>query len=377
MRAALACFMVVGGLSGFPTVRASVATPPVPFSQDQRGALGALDAARVPLGDSAATNSDRSHDLPVRGVAQTFPAGSPTAGGVSASAKAGSAAKAPQTMLPDIADFTPDLAPPAMTDEQFGPGKRVRARLPNFTGDVYFALYLPVDWTPGGRFPVIVEYTGNRYRNNYGDVCTGRVEDSCLGYGMSGGRGAIWVCLPYVDTKEQRNAVQWWGDVAATVSFCKQAVRLVCADFGGDPNAVVLCGFSRGAIACNYIGLHDDEIAGLWRAFFAFSHYDGVRTWPYPDSDRASARARLERLRHRPVFIGHELHAVDARTDTVMETVNYLAQTGLPLDNFTFQQVPLRNHTDRWVLYDLEARRRLRAWYREVGRSGDKTPVAP
>jgi hypothetical protein len=32
-------------------------------------------------------------------------------------------------------------------------------------------------------------------------------------------------------------------------------------NFGGDASAVVLTGFSRGAIACGYLGMHDDETA--------------------------------------------------------------------------------------------------------------------
>ncbi len=35
----------------------------------------------------------------------------------------------------------------------------------------------------------------------------------------------------------------------------------------GIPPAVVLCGFSRGAVAVSYVSLHDDEIAKLWAGF--------------------------------------------------------------------------------------------------------------
>ena len=55
-------------------------------------------------------------------------------------------------------------------------------------------------------------------------------------------------------------------------------MRRVCEQYGGDRAAVILTGFSRGAIACNYLGLHNEEIAGLWRAFIPYSHYDGVIT---------------------------------------------------------------------------------------------------
>jgi hypothetical protein len=255
-----------------------------------------------------------------------------------------------------------------MTTEEPGAGRRVRATLPAFRHtDVHYSLYLPTDWKPGARHPVIVEYAGNGdYRNKYGDVCTGRVEDCSLGYGLSGGRGCIWICLPFVDAANGRNAIRWWGDVEATVSFCQEAVRTVCAEFGGDASAVFLCGFSRGALACNYIGLHNDAIAQLWRGFFVASHYDGAREWSYPESDRASARVRLDRLGRRPVFVSHEVYGVEPETYHLVDTINYLAGTGRPLDNFRFQMVPLRNHTDRWVLHDIPARRNLRQWFREA-----------
>ena len=74
-----------------------------------------------------------------------------------------------------------------MTSEKPAAGRRVRQVAPEYKGtDVYHSLYLPVDWEPGGKFPVIVEYTGNKapFCNS-----TGEVKDANLGYGMSGGRG--------------------------------------------------------------------------------------------------------------------------------------------------------------------------------------------
>jgi hypothetical protein len=285
-----------------------------------------------------------------------------------ATAKVFSPPAAAGSGYPDISTLPPDLEPPKMVADEPAPGRRVRATLPAYRGtEVHYSLYLPPDWRPGARYPVIVEYAGNGdYRNRFGDVCTGLVEDCSLGYGLSGGRDAIWVCLPFVDVANGRNATRWWGDVEATVSFCKEVVRSVCAEFGGDAAAVFICGFSRGALACNYIGLHNDAIAQLWRGFFAASHYDGAREWPYPASDRASARTRLDRLGRRPVFVSHEVTGVEPPTYTILDTINYLAGTGRALDNFQFQMVPLRNHTDRWVLYDVPARRNLRQWFKSA-----------
>jgi hypothetical protein len=239
-------------------------------------------------------------------------------------------------------------------------GRRTRAVTSGFAGtEVHHTIYLPEDWRPGGSHPVLVEFPGNgNYRNEYGDSCDGTVEGCNLGYGLSGGRGCIWICVPLVEVAggTKRNCVTWWGDVAETVRYCVATVRETCARYGGDARRVVLCGFSRGAIACNYIGLHDDEIAGLWRGFIAHSHYDGVKTyWPYAGADRAAAGARLARLRDRAQLISHE-----GSTDDVEQ---YLAGTDVA-GRFTFLPIPFRNHSDAWTLRDLPERRRARDWLR-------------
>jgi hypothetical protein len=175
--------------------------------------------------------------------------------------------------LPDISSVATDLTPPTMLEDAPTAGKRVKAVLNSYRdSDVYHSLYLPEDWRPGQSYPVIVEYAGNGpYRNKFGDVCTGKVEDCNLGYGISGGKGFIWICLPYVSKDRQHNQLQWWGDVNATVEYCKTVVPQICQEFGGDTSAVFFAGFSRGSIACNFIGLHDDEITGLWRGFICLA----------------------------------------------------------------------------------------------------------
>jgi hypothetical protein len=275
----------------------------------------------------------------------------------------------PRSSLPDIYAVQQDLYPPRMIEGTPGPGRRVRQVADRYRGtNVYHTLYLPVDWKPPGaqareRYPLIVEYAGNGpYSNAFGDTCTGRVEDCSLGYGISGGAGFIWVCLPYISLDGQHNQRQWWGDVSATVEYCLSVVPQTCHTCGGDPAAILLVGFSRGAIACNYLGLRDNRIAGLWRAFVAHSHYDGVRVWPYEGSDRRSAMVRLRRLRERPQFISHE--------GSIHETKRYLDQVDAE-GEFTFKALPYRNHTDTWVLRDIPARRALREW---VGQALAGTP---
>ena len=132
----------------------------------------------------------------------------------------------------------------------------------------------------------------------------------------------------------------------------------ICDLFSGDAGRVLLCGFSRGALACNAIGLHDDEIAKLWRGFFCYSHYDGViERWPYAGSDRAAAMTRLHRLTGRPQFLCQE--------GSVEATRKYLEATGVRGD-FTFLKTGFRNHNDAWLLRSSPAREEARAWFKRV-----------
>ena len=256
----------------------------------------------------------------------------------------------------DIYSVAPDLEMPTMRSGPALPGRRVRQCVAEYAGtDVHHSVYLPVDWDPlKQEYPVLVEYAGNgNYHNSYGDRCDGTVSGATLGYGISGGHRFIWICLPFVDTNRGMNSITWWGDVQATVAYCKSAVEEVCQRFNGDRSRVFILGFSRGAIACNYIGLHDDSIAALWRGFVAHSHYDGVRSWPYPNSERTAAVRRLRRLEGRPSFLSQECSIEDTRS--------YLLSSGVEAP-FELVALPYRNHTDRWVLRDIPARRQLRQW---------------
>jgi len=268
--------------------------------------------------------------------------------------------KAPQ--FERLRDVPADLAIPPLQSGDPAPGRRVRLTAPEYVGTgVHHVLYLPTDWVKGRTYPVIVEFAGNGpYHNRLGDVSTGYVEDVKLGYGISGGEGCLWLCLPFVDPMGRHNQRQWWGSVRRTVDYCKAVVPRVCARYGGDPKKVVLAGFSRGAIACNYIGLHDDEIAALWCGFVCHSHYDGVQQWPYPGSSREDAVARLARLGTRPQWISHER--------SVAGTEQYLREV-MPSGAFTFRELPFDNHTDEWVLRGLPLRREIRDWLARVTRA--------
>ncbi len=261
----------------------------------------------------------------------------------------------------DISAVQPDLELPKFSEGKPAAGKRVKQVHPDWKKtEVYHVIYLPKDWRPNKRYPVIVEYAGNGpYRNRHSDISTGNPEGSKMGYGISGGEGFIWVCLPYLNNAGTANVTRWWGnapkyDAGPTVAYCKKVVPWICQQYGGDPDRVVLCGFSRGAIACNFLGLHDDEVAKLWRVFIPYSHYDGVRRWNYPGSDKTSALIRLKRLGNRQQFICHEGNGVQATRKFLRES--------MPNGPFTFHPTGFRNHNDAWLLRPSPTRKALRLW---------------
>ncbi len=269
--------------------------------------------------------------------------------------------------FPDIRSIEADLIVPELSAGEPRPGLRVKATLPawNHT-DVYHVLHLPENWNPDGKpLPVLVEWAGNGdYENKLGDTCNGRPEGCKLGYGLSAGQDFIWLCLPYLNSAGDKLATKWWGeppnyDPEPTLKYCRTAVDAICDDFHGDPSRVVLCGFSRGGLACNYLGLHDERTSKLWCGFLAYSHYDGVRNWPYPDCDRESAAVRLQRLGTRPQFICAEGDGVEATREYLnsLELANVVH-----LDRLTFASTGFRNHNDAWILRPSVARQAARHW---------------
>lgn len=256
---------------------------------------------------------------------------------------------------------TNDLVTPEMTTDKPAAGRRVRQTAPEYEGtDVYHALYLPTDWKAGGKYPVLVEYTGNKYA-----ACgsTGEVKDANLGYGLTGGEKFIWVSMPYIEKGRKENTVTWWGDRQATIDYCKTNLPRICHEFGGDPENMFICGFSRGAIAASYIGLADEKIASFWKGFITHDHFDGERKWGYPDDDRESALVRLARLKGRPVL--------------VCGGGNDFLRDHAKLADFTFIRPPVAKifdipdgkvihpHTDLWMHRESEYRQQARRWLSE------------
>lgn len=288
--------------------------------------------------------------------------------------------------VPDVLTIPPDLDNPVPIDGSPAPGKQVLQSLPAYAGsEVKHALYLPVDWVAGKQYPVIVEYRGNNHWVK---------EKGGLGYGLSGGSGFIWVVLPYVGIDHKADTNWWWGDLEATVAYAKEAVPAICRQWGGDPARVVLVGHSRGAIACNYVGLHDDDIAGLWRAMIVFSHYDdGHINWGMSGEESGKAADRLRRLKAVPQLVCGEYHLPRNHNDGVLRKIlaDRKFQTfeeakkdlGLipmlddegtrkfvvrnhPQGRYTFADFPYGTHSADYVLRNIPERKFMRDWLQDV-----------
>ena len=170
-------------------------------------------------------------------------------------------------------DFAGRLLIPSVTHGLPGPGKRVHMNLPG--SPVPYVLYLPKDWDPDRRFPVIAEYSGNilYFKNTYS---TGKADQGDIGYGMSKGEGAIWVNLPFISQDRRREQLDGFGNVEATAEYARKVIREVVLKYSADPGAVFLTGFSRGGAACGFVGLHDAETADVWLGFHAVGGGDGA-----------------------------------------------------------------------------------------------------
>jgi hypothetical protein len=232
-------------------------------------------------------------------------------------------------------------------------------------------VYNPPNRNPDEKLPVLIELPGNYY---YLGGSTGHPDDAHLGYGLTGGQGFIWVTMPFISLDGQKNEIQWWGDEAADIAYLKRNIPRICDEYNGDPNAVFLCGFSRGAIAVSYIGLYDDEIAAIWKGFISHDHYDGVLRWGGTtfgddyEKYKADAVTRLKRIGNRPSLIMQ-----NPTTSNIREFIENAGVTG----DFTYLDIPINEifpvipnvwfndaHTDRWLLFDNEYTVKARSWLR-------------
>jgi hypothetical protein len=208
-------------------------------------------------------------------------------------------------------------------------------------------------------YPVIVEYAPNRW-----EELTGKVEDCRLGFDLSAGTNFIWVVMPCVDPVGKANVVWWWGDEEATVRYCLTNLRRICELYGGDPNAVLFTGFSRGAIAASYLGLRNEAIADVWLGFLPHSHIDGGRFTP------DGARERLGRTRGRPTFVTYG--SDDDGKNESPQGARILRELGFPVVE---RELAGLKHTDRFLQKDALIRREMRAWMADVLKNRPGTAV--
>lgn len=164
---------------------------------------------------------------------------------------------------------------PELEIEKPAAGKRVKYLLPQQIDEkLYAALYLPKNWNPSKKHPVIVEFPGNIYFTE-GCYSTGKPESCVIGYGMSEGENAIWLSMPFVNYEKEGTVVSGWGKADDTVDYTQKMIENIIKNYGGDRENLVVTGFSRGAIACGFIGLRNKKIGNIWKGIHACQHYDG------------------------------------------------------------------------------------------------------
>ncbi len=237
---------------------------------------------------------------------------------------------------------------PTVEEGAPAPGRRVRFRLRgDETTGVYSVLHLPADWEPGASYPVIAEYPGNIFFIP-GCYSTGRPEQCVIGYGITKGRGAICLSLPFVDRTAGSIAEDGWGHPDDTAAYAVEMVEEVCARFGGDLRNVVLTGFSRGALACGFIGLRNERIATLWKGFHACQHSDGDG---WRGATLESAIERAKRFQGQAVF---QTDNAEATFRPVMEAMK---------TRVTFAKSGLGAHATAMFLDDRPSTRQLREWF--------------
>lgn len=267
---------------------------------------------------------------------------------------------------------------PEMTNNKPKAGLRVKVVPEEYEGTgVYYSLYLPEAYKVGKKYPVIVEYTGNEWKTS---GSTGEVKDANLGFAIAKKLGAIWVVLPYI--KEKNSVKTWWGNEDETITFALNNIRQICMNFGGNPSEIFICGFSRGAIGVNYLGLYNEQIADVWLGFFSHDHYDGVKEWKGKVwgspliSYRKAATTRFKRIKGRRCLISQGIQ----KGETNSATKRYIEEYGLDkfaeiqynfvpitsiISNIPSEFIPHR-HTDKWLLFESEYADFVFDWFKQT-----------
>ena len=238
-------------------------------------------------------------------------------------------------------EAAPDLSKRVLVPEvehaSPAPGKRVYQTLPGWEKTkVTHVLTLPKDWKPGGRYPIIVEYTGNVF---YDKFChsTGFTDQGNMAYGLSKGVKYICLNLPFITEDGQSEQPAGWGSPEKTIDYCLQAVRFVCDTYGGNSNEVFFTGFSRGSIAANYIALREDRIAGLWAGFIGTGPGQAMQPGKGWKGSEIGWNERAERFKKRPFIVQHPNYGYGVHVD-----VEYLEDSPSTLSNRAWMEKVLQ-----------------------------------
>jgi len=270
---------------------------------------------------------------------------------------------------------------PQMHTGEPEPGKRVKVIPDGYAGtNVYHSLYLPEGHTTDKQYPVIVEYTGN-YAPGLGS--SGQVKDASLGYATARALGAIWVVMPYLSADGRTSELTWWGSETKTIDYCARQLKEICMNYGGDPSAVFIIGFSRGAIAVNRLGLNDDRASDIWLGFHSHDHFDGQFRWSGTwansgdyEAYKADAAERAKRYNGRAALVGgEEMDSVASYlSSTRINTLGKLRVLSVPVAQIIPPEKLFVNpdkgqkitHTDKWMNYDSPEADEVVQWYKDV-----------
>jgi hypothetical protein len=156
-----------------------------------------------------------------------------------------------------------------------------------------------------------------------------------MGYGIVSGTDTVWVSLPFIGREKGDIAESGFGSNNGddTADYAVDVIEEICNQWGGDRNKLFLCGFSRGAIACGYIGLRNDKIASYWKGFVACQHSD-ASSWRQSRMEDAKIRAprfKLQRQTRRTIPKRSRIHrfTVKNRTQRTLAphvTLSFLSQ---------------------------------------------------
>ena len=243
---------------------------------------------------------------------------------------------------------------PEMTEGDPQAGRRVRYSRDSLTDqEIYCTLYLPSNWESGKKYPVIAEYPGNLFFNSKKCWSTGRPEQCVMGYGITKGVQAIWVSLPFVSHGKIAESGFGSHEGKDTADFTIDILNDICTCWGGDKRNIFLCGFSRGAIACGYIGLRDDKIARLWKGFVACQHYDGSN---WRESNMHDAIQRAPRFHGKAIF----------QIDNSAEKYAFVVDATDPSVQWTWATSGLGYHATAMFLDKRPLMMQLQQWFQTV-----------